>query len=76
MIPFNSHHIKAFNQKCKHLNAEGKAVMTHKELRDLNHEIMDLLLHLNELEISIEMLRNQVSQAGEITIELDGKSFK
>jgi predicted nucleic acid-binding Zn-ribbon protein len=76
MIPFNSHHIKAFNQKCKHLTAEGKTVMTHKDLRDLNHEIMDLLLHLNELEISIEMLRNQVSQAGDITIELDGKSFK
>jgi len=50
--------------------------MAHKELRDLNHEIMDLLLHLNDLEIQIETLRNQVSQAGEIVIELDGKSFK
>ena len=76
MIPFNSHHIKAFNQKCKHLTGEGKVVLAHKELRDLNHEIMDLLLHLNELELQIETLKNQIGQAGEITIELDGKSFK
>jgi predicted nucleic acid-binding Zn-ribbon protein len=76
MIPFNSHHIKGFNQKCKHLVNEGKIVMTHKELRDLNHEIMDLLLHLNDMEIEIETLKSQVDQAGDITIDLDGKSFK
>ena len=76
MTTFNSYHIRDFNQKCKHLVGEGKTVITHKELRDLNHDIMDLLLHLNSLETEIESLKNRIDQAGVITIEMDGKSFK
>jgi predicted RNase H-like nuclease (RuvC/YqgF family) len=75
MTAFNSFHIKAFNQKCKHLIGEGKTVLTHKEIRDLNSEIMDLLLCLNSQEVEIQELKKQVSQ-NEIVIELDGKSFK
>jgi predicted nucleic acid-binding Zn-ribbon protein len=76
MTAFNAHHIKSFNQKVKHLVGEGKVVMSHKELRDLNHEIMELLLHLNSMEADMIDMKNQVDKGGEITIELDGKPFK
>ena len=75
MTAFNSFHIKSFNQKCKHLAGDGKAVITHKEMRDLNSEIMDLLLHLNTLEAEVERLKTE-SSTNNIVIELDGKSFK
>jgi predicted nucleic acid-binding Zn-ribbon protein len=75
MTAFNSFHIRTFNQKCKSLVGEGKTVVTNKELRDLNSEIMDLLLHLNSLEAEVAGLKSQVNQ-NEIVIELDGKSFK
>ena len=75
MTAFNSFHIKAWNQKCKHLVGEGKAVVTHKEMRDLNSEIMDLLLHLNSLEAEVEKLKSE-SSMNNVVIELDGKSFK
>ena len=51
MTPFNGFHIQQFNQKCKHLVGEGKVVMTHKELRDLHTDIMDLLLILRNTEV-------------------------
>jgi predicted nucleic acid-binding Zn-ribbon protein len=76
MTAFNVYNIQTFNQKVKHLIGDGKTVMTNKELRDLNHDIMDMLLHLNSLEAEIAALKNKVTQAGDITIELDGKSFR
>jgi predicted nucleic acid-binding Zn-ribbon protein len=76
MTAFNSHNIKSFNQRCKHLNGEGKVVMTHKELRDLNSDIMDLLLYLNSLELDLANLKNKLENSEIITVELDGKSFK
>ena len=75
MTAFNSFHIKAFNQRCKHLVGDGKVILTHKEMRDLNGEIMDLLLCLNSLEAEVDSLKSQVTQ-NEVIIELDGKSFK
>ena len=76
MTAFNVYNIQNFNQKVKHLIGDGKTVMTNKELRDLNHDIMDMLLHLNSLESEVAALKNKVSQAGDLTIELDGKSFR
>jgi predicted nucleic acid-binding Zn-ribbon protein len=76
MTAFNVHNIQSFNQKVKHLVGDGKTVMTNKELRELNHDIMDMLLHLNSLEAEVAALKNKVTQAGDITIELDGKSFR
>ena len=76
MTAFNVYNIQSFNQKVKHLIGDGKTVMTNKELRDLNHDIMDMLLHLNSLEAEIAALKNKVIQAGDLTIELDGKSFR
>jgi len=76
MTAFNVYNIQNFNQKVKHLIGDGKTVMTNKELRDLNHDIMDMLLHLNSLESEVAALKNKVTQAGDLTIELDGKSFR
>jgi hypothetical protein len=75
MIPFNGFHIQQFNQKCKHLNGDGKVVMTHKELRDLNTDIMDLLLILRKTEEIVNELKSKLEKAEEITVVLDGKSF-
>ena len=75
MTPFNGHHIQQFNQRCKHLVGEGKVVMTHKELRDLNAEIMDLLLILRTTESSVTELKSKLQKSEEISVVLDGKSF-
>jgi predicted nucleic acid-binding Zn-ribbon protein len=75
MTPFNGHHIQQFNQRCKHLAGEGKVVMTHKELRDLNAEIMDLMLVLRTTESSVTELKSKLQKSEEISIVLDGKSF-
>jgi predicted nucleic acid-binding Zn-ribbon protein len=75
MTPFNGHHIQQFNQRCKHLVGEGKVVMTHKELRDLNAEIMDLLLVLRTTESSVNELKSKLQKSEEISVVLDGKSF-
>ena len=76
MTPFNAHHIKQFNQRCKHLTGEGKVVFTHKELRDLQAELLDLMLHVKELEESVADLKTKASQNAEINVELIGKPFK
>jgi predicted nucleic acid-binding Zn-ribbon protein len=75
MTPFNGHHIQQFNQRCKHLVGEGKVVMTHKEIRDLNAEIMDLLLVLRTTESSVNELKSKLQKSEEISVVLDGKSF-
>jgi hypothetical protein len=72
MTQFNGFHIKNFNQRVKSLIGDGKVVFTHKECRDLQGEILDLLVHLQSLESENSNLK---SQASEIVIELDGKSF-
>jgi predicted nucleic acid-binding Zn-ribbon protein len=75
MTPFNGHHIQQFNQRCKHLVGEGKVVLTHKEVRDLNAEIMDLLLVLRTTESSVNELKSKLQKSEEISVVLDGKSF-
>jgi predicted nucleic acid-binding Zn-ribbon protein len=75
MTAFNSFHIKAFNQRCKSLTGEGKVVFTHKELRDLQAEILDLLCHLGTLETQLADAKKQATANGEITIELQGGNF-
>jgi predicted nucleic acid-binding Zn-ribbon protein len=75
MTPFNGHHIQQFNQRCKHLVGEGKVVMTHKELRDLHAEIMDLMLVLRTTESSVNELKSKLQKSEEISVVLDGKSF-
>ena len=54
---------------------EGKVLMSHKELRDLNSEIMELLLSLRTAESNITDLKTKVTQSEEITIELQGGNF-
>jgi hypothetical protein len=75
MSTFNGYHIQQFNQKCKALTGEGKVVYSNKELRDLQAEILDLLLALRTAEQSLIELKTQAKQAGEITIELQGGNF-
>jgi hypothetical protein len=75
MTPFNGFHIQQFNQKCKHLVGEGKVIMTHKELRDLHTDIMDLLLVLRSTEEVVSDLKDKLEKSAEITVVLDGKSF-
>ena len=75
MTTFSGYHIQQFNQKCRSLTGDGKVLMSHKELRDLNSEIMDLLLSLRTAESNIADLKTQVTQSEEITIELQGGNF-
>ena len=75
MTTFSGYHIQQFNQKCRSLTGDGKVLMSHKELRDLNSEIMDLLLSLRTAESNIAELKTQVTQSEEITIELQGGNF-
>jgi len=72
MTQFNGFHIKNFNQRVKSLTGDGKVVFSNKECRDLQAEILDLLVHLQALEMANSTLK---TQANEIIIELDGKSF-
>lgn len=72
---FNSHHIRQFNQRCRHLVGEGKVVFTHKECRDLQSELVDVLLHIAQLEQQVADLKEAVAKSNQITIELDGKGF-
>ena len=75
MSTFSGYHIQQFNQRCKSLTVDGKVVMTHKELRDLQGEILDLLLALRTAEQKIGELNAAVQQAEEISIELQGGNF-
>jgi predicted nucleic acid-binding Zn-ribbon protein len=75
MTTFSGYHIQQFNQKCRSLVGEGKVLMSHKELRDLNSEIMELLLSLRTAESNITDLKTKVTQTEEITIELQGGNF-
>jgi hypothetical protein len=75
MSTFSGYHIQQFNQRCKALVGEGKVVLTHKELRDLQAEILDLLLSLRIAEQNIANLTAAVQKAEEISIELQGGNF-
>lgn len=71
MTQFNGYHIKSFNQRCKNLTGD-KVVLTVKECRDLQAEILELLVLLQELESDNSRLK---MQASEISIELEGGKF-
>jgi predicted nucleic acid-binding Zn-ribbon protein len=73
MSTFSGYHIQQFNQRCKGLVGEGKVVLTHKELRDLQAEILDLLNALRAAESTIAELKTQA--AGDISVELQGGNF-
>jgi hypothetical protein len=72
MTPFNGYHIQNFNQRVKSLNGDGKVVFEHKEVRALQSEIMELLLHLRSLESQLEKQQTQEV----ISVEMVGKPFK
>jgi hypothetical protein len=72
MSTFSGYHIQQFNQKCKALVGEGKVVYSHKELRDLQGEILDLFLALRTAEQTITDMK---VQSKEVTIELQGGNF-
>jgi regulator of replication initiation timing len=76
MTQFNAFHIKQFNQKCKHLIGAGKVVFEYKELRDLQAELLDLMIHVANLESENAKLKEQLAKAGDITVELVGKPFR
>ena len=75
MTAFNGYHINQFNQKCKSLTGDGKCLMTYKEMRDLQAEMLDLLVALRTAESTILELK-QANQAAEmISVELQGGTF-
>jgi type II secretory pathway predicted ATPase ExeA len=71
MTQFNGHHIKNFNQRCKNLTGD-RVIFSVKECRDLQGEILELLVRLQELESDNSRLK---MQASEISIELEGGKF-
>lgn len=75
MTQFSGYHIQQFNQRCKSLAGEGKVLFSHKELRDLNAEILDLLLALRTAEQAILDFKTKVETSNEVTVELNGGSF-
>jgi hypothetical protein len=72
MTPFNGYHIQNFNQRVKSLTGDGKIVFDHKEVKALQAEILDLLLHIRTLESQI--ITQQTQEV--ITVEMLGKPFK
>jgi len=72
MTPFNGYHIQNFNQKVKSLNGDGRAVFEHKEVRALQAEILELLLHVRNLES--QLVKQQTEEV--ISVEMIGKPFK
>lgn len=72
MNPFNGYHIQNFNQKVKSLNGDGRVVFEHKEVRALQAEILELLLHVRTLESQI--VKQQTEDV--ISVEMIGKPFK
>jgi len=75
MTQFNGYHIQQFNQKCKSLVGDGKVVYSFKELRDLQAEILDLLVALRAAEQSISNYKQKEEESNSLTIELNGGSF-
>jgi hypothetical protein len=75
MTTFSGYHIQQFNQKCRSLVGDGKVLMSHRELRDLHSEVMELLLSLRTAESNIADLKTQVTQSENITVELQGGNF-
>ena len=72
MTPFNGYHIQNFNQRVKSLTGDGKIVFDHKEIKALQAEILELLLHIRTLESQIE--KQQIQEV--ISVEMVGKPFK
>lgn len=72
MTPFNGYHIQNFNQRVKSLTGDGKIVFDHKEVKALQAEILELLLHIRTLESQIEKQQTQEV----ISVEMLGKPFK
>ena len=72
MTPFNGYHIQNFNQRVKSLTGDGKIVFDHKEVRALQSEILELLLHIRNLESQI--ITQQTPEV--INVEMVGKPFK
>jgi predicted nucleic acid-binding Zn-ribbon protein len=72
MTPFNGYHIQNFNQRVKSLTGDGKIVFDHKEVKALQAEILELLLHIRTLESQIVTQQTQEV----ITVEMFGKPFK
>jgi hypothetical protein len=75
MTQFSGYHIQQFNQRCKSLIGEGKIVLTHKEIRDLNSEILDLLISLRVAEQAIAEYKSQMKDSAVLNVELNGGSF-
>lgn len=76
MTTFSGYHIQQFNQRIKSLVGDGKLVMTYKELRDLQGEILDLFVSLRQLETQLAEATSLASQNAEIKVELVGDTFK
>jgi spore maturation protein CgeB len=76
MSTFSGYHISQFNQKAKHLVGDGKAIMTYKEMRDLQSEMLELLIILRKYETVISELKEQLSNSDIVEVELIGESFK
>lgn len=76
MNPFNAHHIRVFNQRCKHLSGDGKVVFTNKECRDLQAELLEAMVRLLELEQKVKDLQKGPAATEEVVVEMLGSPFK
>jgi len=76
MTTFSGYHIQQFNQRVKSLVGDGKLMLTYKEVRDLQGEILDLFVSLRQLETQLAEAKSLALQNGEITVELVGDTFK
>ena len=76
MSTFSGYHISQFNQKARTLVGDGKMLMSNKEIRDLQAEILELMVVLRKHEATIQDLRKQIDDIGVVEIELVGDTFK
>lgn len=71
----NTHHIRRFIDRVSAVGPTQSLAFTKKDLDEVILGLTDLLLYQRELELETQELRNKLSSAETITVEMQGDKF-
>ena len=71
----NTHYIRMFNDRSRHLSATGKQIMDNAEYRGLQTELLDVLAYISQLENRIAELESQMDGA-DVRVQISGGDFQ
>lgn len=71
----NTHHLRKLIDRAAGVSVGGSIAFTKKEIEDISLGLTDLLLYQRELEQEIQDLRNKLSSAETLSVEMQGGSF-